>query len=499
MAHPFDLHPAANRDSITSSPVPNITDDDEEFEDFLSKSPPFNPGRPLSSPTPDNIVRSASPFGRRYKKPINGIQTKGFARSAQRRSSVLTLGSIERLQNFYARKDLKLNKEGLLGFKRDIVFEEPEDLDQLPTPQAPPPSWRDLDVETDLDVLLSQCFDDIQQTLTQWAMVTGPREHSSISSRGSHTSNESNEEGGFQILPLLDSVTKMINSVKNYMHHRHDLSNTASQKVRHAALNLLEAIKSLETRFRKDQEAAEDGEFTYHTSEFGMLEKERKAIHTYLVAVETFAFNPPHHIGSPPAAFSSEIRALMAKTSVEENQHGAEQKDDPHSPQPTMTSSAQQSSSTIAGLPDWLQRGTFQDDAIGRYHALLNANRHNMDGDSSAAQSMDSIPDPHEDREAFLSYLADGITLCNVYNNIVKRSRRPFGFISKIHSDTKRTYRAIENLRYFTAACSFRFELTFKPFDPSEVARKTEKGLEIVSDSYFSSPTLYLYLYLLFQ
>ena len=46
---------------------------------------------------------------------------------------------------------------------------------------------------------------------------------------------------------------------------------------------------------------------------------------------------------------------------------------------------------------------------------------------------------------------SDGVTLCNVYNNIVKRSRRPFGFITKIHSDTKRTYRAIENLRYFTA------------------------------------------------
>ena len=84
MAHPLDPHPTSSRDSITSSPVPtSTTDDDEEFEDFFSKSPPFIPGnnRPLSSPTPDNIIRSASPFGRRYKKPINGIQTKGFARS----------------------------------------------------------------------------------------------------------------------------------------------------------------------------------------------------------------------------------------------------------------------------------------------------------------------------------------------------------------------------------------------------------------------------------
>ncbi|KAI7847359.1 hypothetical protein BDC45DRAFT_356623 [Circinella umbellata] len=383
MSHPLDSHPTSSRDSITSSPVPTstMTDDDEEFEDFFSKSPPFIPGnnRPFSSPTPDNIIRSASPFGRRYKKPINGIQTKGFARSAKRRSSVLTLGSIERLQNFYARRDLKLNKEGLLGFKRDIVVEEPEDfddtdnLDQLPTPQAPPPSWRDLDVETDLDVLLSHCFDDIQQTLTQWAMVTGPRQHSSVSSRGSHNSNDSNTtDEGFQILPLLDSVTKMINSVKNYTHHRHDLSNHALHKVRHAALDLLESIKSLETRFRKDQEQAEQaiteggglgiGEYTYHTSEFGMLENERKAIHTYLLTVENFAFNPPHHIGSPPAAFSYEIKALMAKTSVEQEETN---EDALHLPQPAQQSTIHQ------GLPDWLQRATFQDDAIGKKRGSL--------------------------------------------------------------------------------------------------------------------------------
>ncbi|KAI9488312.1 hypothetical protein BDB00DRAFT_772770 [Zychaea mexicana] len=355
MSHPLDPHPTTSRDSITSSPAPTTTDD-EEYDDFTTKSPKFVPGRPLSSPTPDSVIRSASPFGRRYLKPINGIQTKGFARSAKRRSSVLTLGSIERLQNFYANKDLKVNKVGMLGFKREDLVEEPDDLDQLPTPQAPPPSWMDLDVETDLDILLSQCFDDIQQTLTQWAMVTGPREHSSFSSRGSHTSSESDE--GFQILPLLDSVTKMINSVKSYMHHRHDLSDVASQKVRHAALQLLESIKSLETRFRKDQEAADDGEFTYHTSEFGMLEKERKAIHTYLSTVEIYAFNPPHHIGSPPAAFSPEIRALMAKTYVEDSEA-------PDSPQ--LSAQLQQEQQLgISKLPDWLQRGTFQDDDIGK-------------------------------------------------------------------------------------------------------------------------------------
>jgi hypothetical protein len=38
----------------------------------------------VSSPipfNPDSVIRAQSPFGRRYLKPINGIQIKGFARS----------------------------------------------------------------------------------------------------------------------------------------------------------------------------------------------------------------------------------------------------------------------------------------------------------------------------------------------------------------------------------------------------------------------------------
>ena len=41
-----------------------------------------------------------------------------------------------------------------MGFKP--LTEEPDDMeDSLPTPQEPQPSWIDLNVETDLDVLLS--------------------------------------------------------------------------------------------------------------------------------------------------------------------------------------------------------------------------------------------------------------------------------------------------------------------------------------------------------
>lgn len=77
LQHPLDsqspTESPSGQDSLDSfSSYPPLTDDDlSSFE------------RRVSSPYPqnDSIVRAQSPFGRRYLKPINGIQTKGFARS----------------------------------------------------------------------------------------------------------------------------------------------------------------------------------------------------------------------------------------------------------------------------------------------------------------------------------------------------------------------------------------------------------------------------------
>lgn len=235
-----------------------------------------------------------------------------------------------------------INKRGgTLGFHNPLIEELDDMDDELPTPRAPPPSWIDLDIETDLDVLLSLCFQDIQTTLSTWAMITGPRNSSSASSTSSsHPLAESaspssstttastitTENESFQILPLLQTVTKMLGSVKNYTVHRHDLSDTAVGKLRYAALDLLESMKELENQHRVEDEnnglaVVEEGEedaegFLYRSSDFELLEKERRAIHKYLDVVEQYAFNPPHHIGGPPAMFTPEIQALLGKTSI---------------------------------------------------------------------------------------------------------------------------------------------------------------------------------------
>lgn len=235
--------------------------------------------------------------------------------------------------------------------------------DQLPTPREPPPSWIDLDIETDLDVLLSICFQDIQTTLSTWAMITGPRLSSSSASshplaNSSNNTSEENTNTTFQILPLLETVTTMLGSVRNYTVHRHDLSSVAVSKLRYASLDLLESMKELENQHRVEEEgeSGEDG-FLYKSSDFELLEKERQAIHKYLDVIETHAFNPPHNIGSPPAMFTPEIQALMGKTSIlslteEEEREQIKQKI--------------ANNNTTNGIPNWLERGSFVNDPMGK-------------------------------------------------------------------------------------------------------------------------------------
>ncbi|KAG1471667.1 hypothetical protein G6F56_001992 [Rhizopus delemar] len=250
-------------------------------------------------------------------------------------------------------------------------------------------------------------------------MVIGPR-HSTSSTSSHPLSSDSADEssrattpvdGGFDIIPLLQSVTRMLDSVRNYTTNRHDLNDSALSNLRQASLVLLEAMRELENQYR-DEGNDEEG-YLYKSSDFDLLERERQAIHIYLQVVESQGFNPPHHIGSPPAVFTPEIQALMGKTSMLSlSEDEAEEK-------PRATN----------GVPVWLERGSFPNDLLGRYHALL--------VDKNPEGEID-ILNPNDDENAFLECLA---------------------------------------------ACKFRFEIVFEEFDTSEVVRKTDKGLVMIKNA----------------
>jgi hypothetical protein len=81
-----------------------------------------------------------------------------------------------------------------------------------------------------------------------------------------------------------------------------------------------------------------------------------------------------------------------------------------------------------------------------------------------------SIPTP------FLAALSNGQRLVQLHNCAVRKSRRRFGAIPKFYADTQKPYRAADNLRYFLKAAELRWEVLLKT-DPLGLQYNTSPEL----------------------
>ncbi|KAF8804155.1 hypothetical protein BYT27DRAFT_7194901 [Phlegmacium glaucopus] len=125
------------------------------------------------------------------------------------------------------------------------------------------------------------------------------------------------------------------------------------------------------------------------------------------------------------------------------------------------------------GLPEWAQRAAFIDDKMGRAHALL------LFFLPSHLQAVLDTSRPTS-RTSFLAALSSGQLLCIAYNACVRKSRQPWGFVSKdgIHDilalerEASRngtgdeeggkkvwTFRRTDNLRLWVGALKLRYTL----------------------------------------
>ncbi len=59
----------------------------------------------------------------------------------------------------------------------------------------------------------------------------------------------------------------------------------------------------------------------------------------------------------------------------------------------------------------------------------------------------------------FLQSLQNGLLLVRLHNEMVRKSKRPFGEIRTYHTDTAKPYRCAENLRYWLKAAEIRWDL----------------------------------------
>ncbi|CAG8553305.1 1325_t:CDS:2 [Diversispora eburnea] len=297
------------------------------------------------------------------------------------------------------------------------------------------------DIETDPDVLLANCHSDIQTMLEAWSMVTG------------EVKAEENPVP-VDILVAIETTTKTIQSVKNYSMVKEDLSDDSLSKIRVVTLEVLEMISNLEKEHRyddTDDSSSEDGHI-YKESNYRYLDAQRESLRKYLQVVEdNLLFDDKELYQNVSYLRSSEINGVPITPPLSPGY--------PLSP----------------GHPnsDWINPEVFGDNLIGRYHAFLEAHRPSK---SKRSPNYTPLPNPNDDKTEFLAALADGKLLCIIYNTVIRRSKRPFGFIDKIHEDTTRTYRATENLKFFAAAVKFRFDVKFDEFNASEMFKLTTTG-----------------------
>ncbi|KAI0755698.1 hypothetical protein C8Q74DRAFT_1305132 [Fomes fomentarius] len=146
-------------------------------------------------------------------------------------------------------------------------------------------------------------------------------------------------------------------------------------------------------------------------------------------------------------------------------------------------------------LPPWAKRTTYQGDQYGRLHALLVA--------LLPADLLRLLPMSSSDHAELLRALSSGQVLCNAYNTAVRRSRQPWGYVSKdaIHDIAalqessaaegseggKRgwTFRRTDNLRLWAAALKLRYSL---PIVMPNSKRKEAVGTRPGTPSQGASP-----------
>ncbi|RKF59696.1 hypothetical protein OnM2_058051 [Erysiphe neolycopersici] len=84
-----------------------------------------------------------------------------------------------------------------------------------------------------------------------------------------------------------------------------------------------------------------------------------------------------------------------------------------------------------------------------------------MDPDSNNLPPFRSVDDLKDDElpSEFLADLMTGLRLVKIHNAVVRKSKRPFGAISRWHTDFRKPYRCTENLLFWIKAAELRFEV----------------------------------------
>ncbi|KAF7905609.1 uncharacterized protein EAF01_006130 [Botrytis porri] len=121
----------------------------------------------------------------------------------------------------------------------------------------------------------------------------------------------------------------------------------------------------------------------------------------------------------------------------------------------------------------WLHADGWAGKEIEREYAFLKS----MDPEPDTLPPLSLVDDVKDDSllpTPFLAEMKTGLRLVKLHNAAVKKSKRPFGAISTFHTEFNKPYRSAENLRFWVKAAELRWEADVK-FDVMGVVNSEDR------------------------
>ncbi|CAD6441563.1 f8ad3ec7-78b0-4b25-aae3-5a818013cb4a-CDS [Sclerotinia trifoliorum] len=123
----------------------------------------------------------------------------------------------------------------------------------------------------------------------------------------------------------------------------------------------------------------------------------------------------------------------------------------------------------------WLHADGWVGKEIEREYAFLKS----MDPEPDTLPPLSLVNDVKDDSQLptpLLAELKTGLRLVQLHNAAVKKSKRPFGAISTFHTEFNKPYRSAENLRFWVKAAELRWEADVK-FDVMGVVNNEDRDV----------------------
>ena len=392
------------------------------------------------------------PKRRGYVRP----QGTNFAKSAQSRESVLSLGSIAHLQYYFARTGLLDGKGGRLPARKS-TDKRTLDLTALDTSFLSPKV-----AGSDVDSSYASMGNSPELSAQS---LGGMMMESPIQDEGEYFSGEDDEYHPHMLPP----------TVSTYNHREKPIEHPPTLEELKADLHkaLDDAVKALDEASQPSSNETPNGNNQGWYELQGMHILDIMTLGIRAAKMYYTAHDQPARLDAIKSErkIRAELLSVMdvLKRMATRNFSGGMRNDERETMEKWVegvydmlrkeadieeAERQQRASWTWLEAPLWVGRELEREYAFTK---SLDPDPNSLPPFSTASNTPDShLPTP------LLAELRTGLRLVKLHNAIVKKSKRPYGAISTFHTDFGKPYRCAENLRFWIKAAELRWEVVLK-------------------------------------